>query len=138
LIVEDVAIVIPLPKLTTRTTSGFTVNMGHVMYDEAGKVARWTLGKMDATKRATLSCSFTMEVVLDNDVDDTNNDVPADQSTPTTDAASSTPNVSIFWKVPLASVSGVSVSGLSVMRENYRPYKGVRNITKSGIFQVRV
>ena len=108
LVVEDVAVTIPFPK-QTRSTSGFTVNMGSVIYDEAGKVARWTLGKMDASKKASLSCSFTMLVDGNEDGD-----------------SSSTPNLSIFWKVPLASVSGLSVSGLSVTRETYRPYKGVR------------
>ena len=57
--VEEVAVTIPFPK-QTRSTSGFTVNMGTVIYDEAGKVARWTLGKMDISKKASLSCSFTM------------------------------------------------------------------------------
>jgi AP-3 complex subunit mu len=49
----------------------------------------------------------------------------------------SPPNVGISWKIPLASVSGIAVSGLSVMGETYRPYKGVRNITQAGIYQVR-
>ena len=49
----------------------------------------------------------------------------------------SPPNLSLNWKIPLASVSSVSVSGLSVTGETYRPYKGVRNITKAGLFQVR-
>lgn len=122
LVVEEVAITIPFPK-QTRSTSGFTVNMGNVIYDEAGKVARWTLGKMDASKKASLSCSFTTMMSADDKTDED---------------YMSTPNLSIFWKVPLASVSGLSVSGLSVTRESYRPYKGVRNITKSGLFQVRM
>jgi AP-3 complex subunit mu len=116
LIVEEVAITIPFPK-QTRSTSEFTVNTGSIIYDEAGKVCRWTLGKMDASKKASLSCSFVMLAEGESD---------------------STPNLSLFWKVPLASVSGLSVSGLSVTRESYRPYKGVRNITKSGLFQVRL
>ena len=57
--VEDVAVTIPFPK-QTRSNTGFQVNMGTVVYDEAGKVARWNLGKMDVGKKATLSCSFTM------------------------------------------------------------------------------
>jgi AP-3 complex subunit mu len=47
------------------------------------------------------------------------------------------PNLSLHWKIPLTSVSGLTVSGLSIAGENYRPYKGVRNVTKSGIYQVR-
>ena len=116
--VEDVAITIPFPK-QTRSTNGFQVSMGSVVFDEAGKVARWTIGKMDASKKASLTCNFTMTPKKSDD------------------ASVTAPNVSLSWKVPLASVSGLSVSGLSIRGENYRPYKGVRNITKSGVFQVR-
>ncbi|EEC50842.1 predicted protein [Phaeodactylum tricornutum CCAP 1055/1] len=116
--VEEVAVLIPFPK-QTRTTAGFQVNIGSVMYDEAAKVARWTLGKMDASRKATLSCTFTALTSNDEEI------------------TSSIPNVSLTWKIPLASVSGLSVSGLSVTGESYRPYKGVRNVTKSGLFQVR-
>jgi AP-3 complex subunit mu len=50
----------------------------------------------------------------------------------------SPPHISLGWKIPLASVSGLSVSGLSLLRESYRPYKGVRNVTAAGpVFQVR-
>jgi AP-3 complex subunit mu len=116
--VEEVAVLIPFPK-QTRTTAGFQVNIGSVMYDEAAKVARWTLGKMDASRKATLSCTFTALTSNDEEI------------------TSSIPNVSLTWKIPLSSVSGLSVSGLSVTGESYRPYKGVRNVTKSGLFQVR-
>lgn len=116
--VEDVSVIIPFPKQTT-STAKFQVNMGTIQFDEAAKVARWTLGKMDASKRATLNCSFTI-------------------ATSKSDKESfESPNLSLNWKIPLASVSGLSVSGLTVMGESYRPYKGVRNITKSGLFQVR-
>lgn len=113
LVVEEVFVLIPFPK-HTRSTSNLTTNMGSVIYDEASKVAKWTLGKMDATSKATLSCSFAC---------------PKEGSTP--------PNLSMHWKVPLASVSGISVSGLNVTGESYRPYKGVRNITRSGTYQLR-
>lgn len=119
LVVEDCAINIPFPR-QTRTTTNFQVNMGSVVYNEACKVARWNLGKMDATKKATLTCTFTLRSDDDDD-----------------GAASDPPNLSLNWKIPLASVSGIAVSGLSVMGEGYRPYKGVRNITKSGVFLVR-
>lgn len=112
--IEDVAITIPFPK-TTRSTANFSVNLGSVLFDEAAKVARWTLGKLETSTKASLTCSFTLAASSDE--------------TP--------PNVSVDWKIPLASVSGLSVSGLSVTGESYRPYKGVRNITKSGTFQVR-
>ena len=47
------------------------------------------------------------------------------------------PTLSITWNIPLVSLSGLTVGGLSVTGERYKPYKGVRNIVKSGRFQVR-
>lgn len=43
-----------------------------------------------------------------------------------------------FCQVPMASVSGLAITSLQVFNEKYRPYKGVRTLTKSGKnFQVR-
>lgn len=51
------------------------------------------------------------------------------------------PSLSLFTpllQVPMASVSGLSITSLQVFNEKYRPYKGVRTMTKSGKnFQVR-
>jgi AP-3 complex subunit mu len=118
--VEDFAITIPFPR-QTRTTTDFRVSVGSIIYDEQAKTAFWKLGTMDAAKRATLSCTFTVAVTKNVE-----------------DGLLTPLNVSINWKVPLASVSGLSVSGLSITGETYRPYKGVRNICQSGLFQVRL
>jgi AP-3 complex subunit mu len=109
--VEEVAITIPLPKKTR--TADFRVTLGSIVYDEAGKVARWALGTLDNVKKPSLSCTFV------------------------TTGDEERGNISLAWKVPLASVSGLTVSGLSITGESYRCYKGVRNITKSGLFQIR-
>ena len=128
LVVEDVAVTIPFPKQTC-STSGFHVSTGSVIFDEAGKVARWNLGKMDTLRKATLTCNFTVAT-------STSGSSKTDNFSETEERLTS-PNLSLSWKIPLASVSGLSVSGLSIRGESYRPYKGVRNITKSGIYQVR-
>lgn len=129
LIIEDVAITIPFPKTTRTTTDSCRVSDGTLVYDEAGKVVRWNLGKLDVTKKPQLTGKVSLDPFpkagASGDIEDSF-DVTA------------APNLSVSWKIPLASVSGLSVSGLSVTGENYRPYKGVRNITKSGMFQVRV
>merc|ERR1712216_1012137 len=46
--------------------------------------------------------------------------------------------IQVTWKVPAASVSGIKVASLQLSNERYRPYKGVRVITRSGRYQVRV
>eukprot|EP00953_Heterococcus_sp_UTEX-ZZ885_P019122 10683-Heterococcus_DN1.PRE.2 len=37
----------------------------------------------------------------------------------------------------IASVSGLAISSLQLINEKYRPYKGVRTLTRSGNFTVR-
>jgi AP-3 complex subunit mu len=154
MMIEDVAVTIPFPKQVR--TASFQASSGTgVIFDEAGKVAKWTLGKLadDATMpRAQLTVTLKLnppkqpaatrkkdgggrEYFSDNDdvvvvVDDDDDDLGSEQDI-------RPPNLSLHWKIPLTSVSGLTVSGLSIAGENYRPYKGVRNITKSGIYQVR-
>lgn len=112
--VEDLAIHIPFPN--TATPSNFSVTVGSVLYNEAGHVARWTIGKLSsAAVKASLTCSVVQS----------GNKRTFPQP------------LSLQWQVPLASVSGLTVSGLSISREAYQPYKGVRNLTRSGVFQVQ-
>lgn len=112
---EDVSITIPFPK-AVKTTSNLQVTSGKVIYDEVGKVAKWILpSKLDSSKQPQLTGQMMLS------------ELPQE----------ATPPLYVTWKIPLASVSGLSVSGLSLSGESYKPYKGVRNITKSGRFQVR-
>ncbi len=118
MVVEDVSVLIPFPKSVKTATAPFQVTVGSVIYDEASKVARWTIGKIDsATTSGGLKPQLTATLELMQD--------------------ELLPHVSMQWKIPLASVSGLTVGGLSLTGEAYRPYKGVRNITKSGLFQIR-
>jgi AP-3 complex subunit mu len=129
--IEDVAITIPFPNTVRTTADSCSVNMGSLVYDEAGKVVRWNIGKLDITKKPQLQGKF----ILDHPRSAAGSNSQQTQSESQSHTAA--PNLSISWKIPLASVSGLSVSGLSITGEVYRPYKGVRNITKSGMFQVR-
>ncbi len=113
-VIEDVSLTIPFPKIVK--TANLNVTVGYVVYDEASKVAKWMIGNLDDKKRPHLTGSVSIE----------GNEKPEEN-----------PPLSISWKIPLSSMSGLSVGGLSVANESYRPYKGVRNIAKSGRFQVR-
>ncbi len=42
------------------------------------------------------------------------------------------PPLSITWKIPLASLSGLSVAALSVTGERYKPYTGSRSVAVDG------
>jgi AP-3 complex subunit mu len=124
-VVEDVAVTIPLPKQVR--TASFEVSTGSVVYDEAGKVAKWTLGKL-ADDASMTRAQLTVNLKLKHTTSTTHQE-EEEEIRP--------PNLSLHWKIPLTSVSGITVSGLSLTGEAYRPYKGVRNITKSGLYQVR-
>uniref|UniRef100_A0A7S4AEP9 MHD domain-containing protein n=1 Tax=Pseudo-nitzschia australis TaxID=44445 RepID=A0A7S4AEP9_9STRA len=133
LMVEDVAVTIPFPKQLR--TASFQVSTGSIVYDEAGKVAKWTLGKLadDPTlPRVQLVATLKMNPPRKHNRQDIGESEDEEEKE---DIQS--PNLSLHWKIPLTSVSGLTVGGLSITGEPYQPYKGVRNVTKSGLYQVR-
>ncbi len=114
-VIEDVSVTIPFGKFVKTAT--LNVNVGQVLYDEASKVAKWTIGNLNENMRPELTGTMKLDG--------------------TQKKSDEKPPLNITWKIPLASLSGLSVAGLSVTGERYKPYKGVRNIAKSGRFQVR-
>ena len=144
--VEDFSVSIPFPK-GTKSATDFRVNMGTVLYDEVSKVARWNVAaNMVASQKATLACKFIVSSVSKvttisadlSEISERRRRICARYRRRNhRNWLASPPNLSLGWKIPLASVSGIAVSGLSVVGETYKPYKGVRNVTQAGIFQVR-
>ncbi|KAJ1398956.1 clathrin assembly complex, medium subunit, partial [Ochromonadaceae sp. CCMP2298] len=115
LVVEDVEVLIPFSRSVR--TANLKATTGTVLFDEASKVARWTIGKLqEDSKYPTLSGTILLHP---NSV------------------SQEAPAVQLGWRVPLASVSGLSVASLQLSNERYKPYKGVRTVAKSGKFQVR-
>lgn len=123
LVIEDVAVVIPFPKFVR--TANLNATVGQIIYDEAGKIAKWVIGKLDEKTRPQLNGTMLLE------------DGSEEIMSPLSITDGEQPPLLVTWKILLASVSGLNISGLSVTGEHYKPYKGVRNITKSGTFQVR-
>ena len=123
LVIEDVAVVIPFPKFVR--TANLNATVGQIIYDEAGKIAKWVIGKLDEKTRPQLNGTMLLE------------DGSEEIMSPLSITDAEQPPLLVTWKILLASVSGLNISGLSVTGEHYKPYKGVRNITKSGTFQVR-
>ena len=112
---EEVCLSIPFPKQVK--TANLDVNIGNVVYDEATKVAKWTIGKLSSNtgKMPQLSGKIVLQ--------------GAKLEEP--------PPFELNWKVPTASVSGIAIASLQLTNEKYRPYKGVRTITRSGRFHIR-
>lgn len=114
LVVEDVSVIIPFSRNVR--TANFTVTLGSVLFDESTKVAKWTIGKVTSDKSPQLTGVILLQP----------------QST-----VEEAPPISLNWKVPMASVSGLAVQSLQLLNESYKPYKGVRSVAKSGKFQIR-
>jgi len=98
-------------------TVTLTANVGTVSYDEAAKVVKWHVGNLGPHlgKAPQLQGRVSLGgAKLEEE-----------------------PPVHLDWKVPNSSVSGIGVASLALTSEQYRPYKGVRTITRSGKFVVR-
>ena len=109
----------PFPKDVVRTVN-LNVNHGTVVCDEAAKVAKWVIGKLD-DRRQVNKPQLTGTIQWNSHLG----------------KPEENPILQLTWKIPLASVSGLSVSGLSMIGEACRPCKGVRSIAKSGHYQIR-
>lgn len=114
--VEDVVVTVPFPKAIKTAT--LTANVGTVAYDESSKVAKWTIGNMSAALGKAPQMSG--KVILAG--------ARLEESPP----------IGMEWKVPVSSISGIAIASLQLTNEQYKPYKGVRTITRSGRFQVRM
>jgi AP-3 complex subunit mu len=111
-----------------------TPSIGQFLFDEPTKVsqvrvrdsfpsdlpqvAKWTIGKLTKDQSPTLNGSIIFHTGVSPHSDDA-------------------PPIQLNWKVPMASISGLAVAGLQLTNETYRPYKGVRVVTKSGKYQIR-
>ena len=156
IIVENVIVTIPFTKSVR--TANLKVTEGTILYDEATKVAKWSIGNL--TNDKTLQLTGTMILVQQNkskggSSSNTSQSVNSGvggggggggtrqirdggNSTSNTGAgAEESPPMQMEWTVPLASLSGMSVASLTLKNETYKPYKGVKTIAKSGRFQIR-
>eukprot|EP01102_Stenamoeba_stenopodia_P008024 TRINITY_DN2275_c0_g1_i1.p1 TRINITY_DN2275_c0_g1~~TRINITY_DN2275_c0_g1_i1.p1 ORF type:complete len:418 (+),score=72.55 TRINITY_DN2275_c0_g1_i1:178-1431(+) len=114
---ENVAVTIPFSKAVA--SSNLTANIGTVQFNDLTKVCKWTVGKIekDLVKTPMLQGSVALA--------------------PGQGVPEAAPICLVDFKVTMFSASGIRVDSLTLHNENYKPYKGVRTITKAGKFQVR-
>ncbi|ORZ25049.1 AP-3 complex subunit MU-1 [Absidia repens] len=112
--IENVTVSLPMPKSTTNVSA--TCNVGNYMYDPVTKTINWEIGKIQQRERAPmLSGTFN------------SSDVQPEVGL----------TVGVNFQINMYSVSGLKVDSLRVFHEGYKPYKGVRSMTKAGKFQIR-
>mmetsp|Transcript_3041 Transcript_3041/g.4928 ORF Transcript_3041/g.4928 Transcript_3041/m.4928 type:complete len:311 (+) Transcript_3041:182-1114(+) len=113
--IEDVVITIPFTK--NIATTNLNVNHGTAHFDETTKCLRWEIGKVPKERSPCLNGGVSLT---------------AGSETP-----ESGPTILVDFKIVMFSASGLKIDALTMSGEKYKPYKGVRFVTKAGRFQVR-
>jgi len=112
--IED--IVITIPFATTFNGIALTSKVGVVEIDETTKVCVWKIKQLPKQQTPVIEGTFAFDV-----------DFPPVK-----------PTISVGFTVNMWSASGLKVDSLTMLNENYKPFKGVKSITKGGYLQIRL
>eukprot|EP00486_Rosalina_sp_Unknown_P003046 CAMPEP_0201578368 /NCGR_PEP_ID=MMETSP0190_2-20130828/25201_1 /ASSEMBLY_ACC=CAM_ASM_000263 /TAXON_ID=37353 /ORGANISM="Rosalina sp." /LENGTH=125 /DNA_ID=CAMNT_0048011463 /DNA_START=938 /DNA_END=1315 /DNA_ORIENTATION=- len=112
--IDKILLEIPFPSETL--SFSLSANHGKVSQDEITKVVRWHVGRFPKDKQITLEGSVAM---------------PSDWE------GSGSPNVRVGFEIKGLSLTNLRVDSLAVHNVKYKPFKGVRHITKAGTFLIR-
>ncbi|OQV16174.1 AP-3 complex subunit mu-1 [Hypsibius exemplaris] len=113
--VEDVKVDIPMPKSCINCS--LTPTQGKFSYDTVSKVGTWEVGRIDPQKLPNIR--GTVQLISGSDTPESN------------------PTLGLHFKVEQVAMSGLRVNRLDILGEKYKPFKGVKYLTKAGLFQVR-
>uniref|UniRef100_A0A0N5AWY1 MHD domain-containing protein n=1 Tax=Syphacia muris TaxID=451379 RepID=A0A0N5AWY1_9BILA len=112
-ILEEVVVEMTMPKAVQNCN--LFPNVGKYSFDPRTKLLQWNIGKIELGKppsiKGTISVSGTGTV--------------------------ESPPITVRFTINQLAVSGIKVNRLDMYGEKYKPFKGVKYITKAGKFQVR-
>jgi AP-3 complex subunit mu len=113
--VEQVVLEIPMPKSVLNVS--LTASQGKYSFDPVSKLVLWEVGKIDPSKLPNIRGTINLQSGL-----------------PPPDA---NPAISIRFQITQMAISGLKVNRLDMYGEKYKPFKGVKYMTKAGRFQFR-
>ncbi|XP_013786991.1 AP-3 complex subunit mu-1 [Limulus polyphemus] len=113
--VENVVVEIPMPKTVLNVT--LTPTQGKYTFDPVSKNMVWEIGRIEAGKLPNIRGHISVQ---------TGSSGPE-----------ANPIISIQFTISQLAVSGLKVNRLDMYGEKYKPFKGVKYLTKNGRFQVR-
>ncbi|XP_008320249.1 AP-3 complex subunit mu-1 [Cynoglossus semilaevis] len=113
--VEGLMVTVPMPKAVLSVN--LTASQGNFTYDLATKVLVWDIGKLNPQKLPNLKGSLSVQA-----------GAPKPEENPA---------LNINLKIQQVAISGLKVNRLDMYGEKYKPFKGVKYVTKAGKFQVR-
>ncbi|BFZ05944.1 hypothetical protein BsWGS_08983 [Bradybaena similaris] len=113
--IEDVVLNVQFPKTVLSAT--LTSTQGKNSFDPVSKLMTWDVGKIDPTKLPNIRGSITLQ---------TGAAIPE-----------SNPTITVMFTINTFAISGLTVKRLDVYGEKYKPFKGVKYITRAGKLQFR-
>ncbi|XP_052795335.1 AP-3 complex subunit mu-2-like [Mya arenaria] len=113
--VENLVLECPFPKAVLNVT--LTPNQGKYTFDPVTKVMTWEVGRLETTRSPNIKGTINLQ---------TGSPVPE-----------SNPTLSLQFTISTLAISGLKVNRLDMYGEKYKPFKGVKYLTKAGKFQVR-
>eukprot|EP00741_Cyanophora_paradoxa_P006502 tig00001003_g6293.t1 len=122
---EDVRITIPFPK-GMFGAANLSATAGQVRMDEVNKVCVWEIGRVPP-QRAGLVLQGHLPLIQQS----------GSASHGSTALADTSIAILLDFKISMWTVSGQRIENLNIANERYKPYKGVRTMTRAGRFQIR-
>lgn len=113
--IEELVVKAPFPKQVLNLS--LTPTQGHYMFDPVEKMMTWFVGQINVGKPPSIRGTISVQAGS-----------PAPEEKPT---------LSVTFKIQQLCISGLRVNRLDMYGERYKPFKGVKYITKAGRFQVR-
>ncbi|VDN50526.1 unnamed protein product [Dracunculus medinensis] len=112
-VLEEVVVEMLLPKSVQNCN--LIPSNGKCTFDPSTKLLQWNVGKIELGKPPTLKGSVSVN----------------------SNIAVETPPITVKFRINQLAVSGLKVNRLDMYGEKYKPFKGVKYITRAGRFQVR-
>ncbi|XP_053212606.1 AP-3 complex subunit mu-1-like [Panonychus citri] len=112
---DGVVLEIPMPK--TVLNVNLTPNQGKYSFDPVSKVLVWEIGRVETGKSPFVRGTINLQ-----------------SGSPLPD---SNPTILVKFTISQFAISGLKVNRLDMYGEKYKPFKGVKYVSKAGNFQVR-
>ncbi|XP_068111479.1 AP-3 complex subunit mu-1 [Hyperolius riggenbachi] len=113
--VESVVLTAHMPRVVLNMN--LTPNQGAYTFDPVTKVLNWDIGKITPQKLPNLKGVISLQ-----------SGAPKPEENP---------SLNIHFKIQQFAISELKVNRLDMYGERYKPFKGVKYLTKAGKFQVR-
>lgn len=144
--VEGVRLEIGMPKGVLNCA--LFASQGKYTYDPVQKLLHWDVGRLDVAKLPNLRGTVSVAVPTAAAQASAAQASAAAGAAPSGGAGSmpgagglgleANPSVNVHFSIPQLAVSGLKVNRLDMYGEKYKPFKGVKYVTKAGKFQIRM